>query len=197
MYEKIENKKMDIRAGGRSENLGRQSIIDAILREEVLLLIRPKSARANASPSPLIPKELNIQWLPNEVLIKIFSYLSLKEMITVLSKVCKRFQELTRNEQLWTRINLSEKRVDFKFVEYAVNHGAQYLSLHRTQLHWQVTSSFRRQSKLKYLDMRHRAEGSELELGNVHPSKIISYFMLFFVLGKLGTPQRHWQTPLR
>ena len=72
MYEKIENKKMDIRAGGRSENLGRQSIIEAILREEVLLLIRPKSARENASPSPLIPKELNIQWLPNEVLLKIF-----------------------------------------------------------------------------------------------------------------------------
>ena len=71
-----------IRAGGRSENLGRQSIIEAILREEVLLLIRPKSARENASPSPLIPKELNIQWLPNEVLLKIFSYLSLKEMIT-------------------------------------------------------------------------------------------------------------------
>ena len=117
-------------------------------------------------------------------------------MITVLSKVCKRFQELTRNEQLWTRINLSEKRVDFKFVEYAVNHGAQYLSLHRTQLHWQVPSSFRRQSKLKYLDMRHRAEGSELELGNVHTytksGSLKKYFTLFFVLGKLGTPQRHW-----
>ena len=70
------------REGGRSENLGRQSIIQALLREEVLGLIRPKSARANASPSPLIPKELNIQWLPNEVLLKIFSYLSLKEMIT-------------------------------------------------------------------------------------------------------------------
>ena len=181
VYEKIENKKMDIRGAGRSENLGRQSIIQALLREEVLLLIRPKSARANASPSPLVPKELNIQWLPNEVLLKIFSYLSLKEMITVLSKVCKRFQELTRNEQLWTRINLSEKSVDFKFVEYALNHGAQYLSLHRTRLHWQVPSYFRKQSKLKYLDMRHRAEGSELELGNVHtpnphPSKIISYF---------------------
>ena len=140
---KIENKKMDNRAGGRSENLGRQSMIQSLLKEEVLLLIRPKSARANASPSPLIPKELNIQWLPNEVLLKIFSYLSLKEMITVLSKVCKRFQELTRNEQLWTRINLSEKSVDFKFVEYALNHGAQYLSLHRTRLHWQVPSHFR------------------------------------------------------
>ena len=194
---KIENKKVDIRTGGRSENLGRQSIIQALLKEEVLLLIRPKSGRAKASPSPLIPKELNIQWLPNEVLLKIFSYLSLKEMITVLSKVCKRFQELTRNEQLWTRINLSEKSVDFKFVEYALNHGAQYLSLHRTRLHWQVPSHFRKQSKLKYLDMRHRAEGSELELGNVHspnpdPSKIISYIFkyctkcpcvtLFFVL---------------
>ena len=83
---------MDNRAGGRSENLGRQSIIQALLKEEVLNLIRPKSARTNATPSPLIPKELNIQWLPNEVLLKIFSYLSLKEMITVLSKVCKRFQ---------------------------------------------------------------------------------------------------------
>ena len=77
VYEKIENKKMEISAGGRSENMGRQSIIQALLKEEVLLLIqdpsiRPKSARANSSPSPLIPKELNIQWLPNEVLLKIF-----------------------------------------------------------------------------------------------------------------------------
>ena len=83
---------MENRAGGRSENLGREATIQALLKEEVLLLIRPKSVRSNASPSPLIPKELNIQWLPNEVLLKIFSYLSLKEMITVLSKVCKRFQ---------------------------------------------------------------------------------------------------------
>ena len=92
MCEKIKNKKMENRAGGRSENLGREATIQALLKEEVLLLIRPKSVRSNASPSPLIPKELNIQWLPNEVLLKIFSYLSLKEMITVLSKVCKRFQ---------------------------------------------------------------------------------------------------------
>ena len=82
MCEKIKNKKMENRAGGRSENLGREATIQALLKEEVLLLIRPKSVRSNASPSPLIPKELNIQWLPNEVLLKIFSYLSLKEMIT-------------------------------------------------------------------------------------------------------------------
>ena len=85
---KIENKKMD-RASGRSENLGREATIQALLKEEVLLLIRPKSVRSNASPSPLIPKELNIQWLPNEVLLKIFSYLSLKEMITGITRFPK------------------------------------------------------------------------------------------------------------
>ena len=52
----------------------------------------------------------------------------------------------------------------------------------------------RKRSKLKYLDMRHRAEGSELELGNAHtpnpdPSKIISYLCYFLFWGNWLIPK--------
>ena len=107
----------------------------------------------------------NIEVLPNEILIKIFSYLSIRELIKVCAKVCKRFQELTHNEELWMRINLSEKNVDFDFIEYALDHGTKYLGLQRAQLCWPDSSNFQNWNKLKYLDLSHRAEGSELEIG--------------------------------
>ena len=83
-------------------------------------------------------KRPSIHKLPNEILIKIFSYLSLKELLKVCAKVCRRFEQLTENEELWERINLSEKSVDFRFVEYAIAHGTKYLSLNSTKLLWKV-----------------------------------------------------------
>ena len=53
MCEKIKNKKMENRAGGRSENLGREATIQALLKEEVLLLIRPKSGALLRRPCSL------------------------------------------------------------------------------------------------------------------------------------------------
>ena len=83
-------------------------------------------------------KRPSIHKLPNEILIKILSYLSLKELLKVCAKVCRRFEQLTENEELWERINLSEKSVDFRFVEYAIAHGTKYLSLNSTKLLWKV-----------------------------------------------------------
>ena len=114
---------MDNRAGGRSENLGRQSMIQSLLKEEVLLLIRPKSARANALPSPLIPKELNIQWLPNEVLLKIFrckifgfffsrslktreKYISFTQFVYFFGEVCLLFNLLMTKFTIMSKKNI-------------------------------------------------------------------------------------------
>ena len=102
----------------------------AVKAKEFALFLKAKEEMPNKRPS--------IHKLPNEVLIKIFSYLSLKELLKVCAKVCRRFQQLTQNEELWTRINLSEKSVDFQFIVYAITHGTKYLSLNSTKLLWKV-----------------------------------------------------------
>ena len=95
--------------------------------------------------------------VPNEIIVKIFSYLSHRELIGC-AKVSKRFEELTKNEELWKRINWTEKSVNFEGMEYALACGTKYLKLHKSQIRYLAMTHFETKSKLKYLDLRQKTE---------------------------------------
>ena len=95
--------------------------------------------------------------VPNEIIVKIFSYLSHRELIGC-AKVSKRFEELTKNEELWKRINWTEKSVNFEGIKYALACGTKYLKLHKAQIRYLAMTHFKTKSKLKYLDLRQKTE---------------------------------------
>ena len=95
--------------------------------------------------------------VPNEIIVKIFSYLSHRELIGC-AKVSKRFEGLTKNEELWKTINWTEKSVNFEGIKYALACGTKYLKLHKAQIRYLAMTNFRTKSKLKYLDLRQKTE---------------------------------------
>ena len=66
--------------------------------------------------------------LPDEVLLKIFAKLSLKNLICT-SQVSKRIRRVCYDKSLWQKINLFKKSVPTEFIEQILENGCCYLSL--------------------------------------------------------------------
>ena len=66
--------------------------------------------------------------LPDEVLLKIFAKLSLKNLICT-SQVSKRIRRVCYDKSLWQIINLFNKSVPTEFIEQILENGCCYLSL--------------------------------------------------------------------
>ena len=69
--------------------------------------------------------------MPNEIVLQIFKHLKFHE-IAASSQVCKRWKLLTEDQSLWQKVDCW--KVPTKFIEKALRHGCQYLSLWRTQI---------------------------------------------------------------
>ena len=65
--------------------------------------------------------------LPDEVILKIFKYLEMKELIKC--QVSKRLRAIVNDESLWLKLNLFERKIPYDFIEKAAVNGCQYLSL--------------------------------------------------------------------
>ena len=89
--------------------------------------------------------------IPNEILLKIFSYLEVQDLGRCAT-VCKEFHEIAYDRGLWQKlpINLAGKRVPVEFVQHIMKHGAGYLNLDNAEIFGNPLH-FAQQNSLKYL----------------------------------------------
>ena len=96
----------------------------------------------------------SIEALPNEILLKTFSYLN-KLDLGRCARVSKRFYAISHNESLWLKINQSYLdqfyQVSAKFINHALENGCKYLSLQGADLNGTLYLS--ENSQLKYLNL--------------------------------------------
>ena len=71
--------------------------------------------------------ELQLDDLPDEVILNILSFLEIKELLKC--QVSKRLRAIVNDESLWLKLNLFERQVPYDFIEKAAVNGCQYLSL--------------------------------------------------------------------
>ena len=99
--------------------------------------------------------------LPNEVLMKIFSFLDIND-IPHITRVSKRMNIFCKDdgvlEKVVEKVNLYNKKVPTKFLERILDYGCRYLCLNEASLeveggNIQGRFKLKNPSKLKYLDI--------------------------------------------
>ena len=105
-----------------------------------------------SSSSRLSEKMTNIKIdnLPDELILKVLSYLEIKDIIRC-GQTSRRIRSITHDKSLWHKVNLYYKRVPSNFLEMAVKNKCQYLSLSETKL--ENSLSLEEKSQLRYLDL--------------------------------------------
>ena len=66
--------------------------------------------------------------LPDEVILKIVSFLDLKELL-LCGQVSKQLRAIANDKSLWLKLNFWNRKVPYDFIEKAAGNGCQYLSL--------------------------------------------------------------------
>ena len=122
------------------------------LRSEARIRTNKRSNErlATSAKCPKIsPKTLDD--LPDEVLLKIYAYLGMKNLVRC-SGVSKRIRRVCHDESLWQTINLYGKIVPSEFLEQVLANGCKYLNLQDAQING--TLSLPRDTyQLKYLNL--------------------------------------------
>ena len=108
-----------------------------------------------ASKNVILPAQLDD--LPDEVILKLFVFLSLKELL-LCGQVSKRLRRIANDESLWIKLNFYEKKVPYDFIEKAAGNGCQYLSLARCDIIG-LTGKSKTSFKLRYLNMSYAPTG--------------------------------------
>ena len=93
---------------------------------------------------------LNLEDLPDEVILKLFSYLDTADLIRC-GHLSKRLRAISSDESLWQKMNLFKKIVPTSFLQFVLERGCKFLSLHKTCVHG--TLNLTKPTKLKYLDL--------------------------------------------
>ena len=76
---------------------------------------------------------LNFGDLPNELILKVFSYSEPKELISS-GQVSKRLRTISRDDSLWQEVNLSQKIVKTELLELILNKGCISLNLSNSNI---------------------------------------------------------------
>ena len=74
-----------------------------------------------------------IEKLPEEILLKIYTYLGLKDLGRCL-QVSKMFRKISKDKKLWQRITLFRKEVPIEFIGQALTFGLKHLSVQACNL---------------------------------------------------------------
>ena len=76
-----------------------------------------------------------METLPNEIWLKIFSYLEVQDL-NRCAGVSKQFQKFAYDKEVWQKLptNLAAKRVPIGFIQQIVERGTAYLNLDCTQM---------------------------------------------------------------
>ena len=89
--------------------------------------------------------------LPDEVILKVFSYLENTEDIIRSGHVSQRLRAISRDESLWQKVNLFLKIVPTSFLQFVLERGCKFLSLQQTSL--KGTLNLTKPTKLRYLNL--------------------------------------------
>ena len=103
------------------------------------------------NPSPKRQKISNIllEELPDEIVLKILSYLNITHLICC-SQLSKRFAAICLDESLWQKINLYKSCVPSSVMSRILNNGCKYLSLDQALIDGRL--DLKSACKLEYLD---------------------------------------------
>ena len=96
--------------------------------------------------------------LPNEFILKIFSYLDIKDLCQCLA-VNKRIRAIASDESLWEKVHISAE-IPASILKKIVDKGCKYLSLFNSIV-IKDDVTFEKNFKLKYLNLDTIAEGTE------------------------------------
>ena len=110
---------------------------------------RPKLFRLDNSPKVL---RLDIELLPNEILVKIFSCLKIKELYKC-GHVSKKFRQISHDKSFWKCVNLYNQRVSCQFVVQILQLGTEYLNLYGAILLDGGDEDILPKNDLKYLNL--------------------------------------------
>ena len=108
---------------------------------------KDENNRSKSVPSLI----LNLEDLPDEVILKLFSYLDNADLIRS-GHLSKRLRAISSDESLWQKINLFEKNVPTSFLQFVLKRGCKYLSLHSTKLNGSLNLT--KPTKLEYLNIK-------------------------------------------
>ena len=127
-----------------------------LLQEELTNLNKscPSMDSKDLTTSPQTFSTLSLNDVPDEVILRVFSNLEIKDFIRC-GQVSKRIRAISQDQSLWLRINLNEnKSVATGFLEYVLNNGCKYLGLGFTQIGQINGKSLKcNSSQLKCLDL--------------------------------------------
>ena len=100
---------------------------------------------------------LQLEDLSNELIVKVFSYLEIKELIRC-GQLSKRMRIISHDQSLWQKMNLSSdpwekctNKVPAEFLHMVIQNGCKYLSLSSEQI--QSTLKLNQISSLVYLKL--------------------------------------------
>ena len=111
----------------------------------------PQQKRLKLDNSPKVLR-LDIELLPNELLVKIFSYLTIKELYKC-GHVSKKFRQISHDKSFWKCVNLYNQRVSCQFVAQILQLGTEYLSLYGAILLGDGDTDILPKNNLKYLNL--------------------------------------------
>ena len=89
--------------------------------------------------------------LPDEVILKVFSYLENNTDRIRSGHVSQRLRAISSDESLWHKINLFKKTVPTSFIQCVLEKGCRFLSLCQTSLH--VSLNLTKPTKWKHLNL--------------------------------------------
>ena len=95
---------------------------------------------------------LNVELLPDEILVNIFSHLSIKDLYRC-AKVSKKFRLISHDESFWKCINLYDHFVSCEFITQIIKLGTEYLNLHGATVLEDADTDLPRENNLKYLNL--------------------------------------------
>ena len=81
----------------------------------------------------LIDKSIGFEELPNELLLKILSFLEITNLLKC-SQASKRIRIICYDDSLWQKINLSKKRVPTEFLQKVIGYGCKSLNLNEAKI---------------------------------------------------------------
>ena len=101
---------------------------------------------------------LNIEDLPDELVLKIFSYQEAKDLISC-GQASKRIRRISRDGTLWVTTNLEEKIVKTELLEMILRKGCRILSLRNCTILGSFSSIIK--SQLRVLKFKSQPEECE------------------------------------
>ena len=94
-------------------------------------------------------QEVYLNGLPAEVLLKIFTFLDIKDLYRC-NKVSKRIRSIGLDESLWQKINLNlNLKIPSIFIADILSKGCKYLSLQHAQLEGKLNLKHHSQLKVR------------------------------------------------